>query len=98
MRARCWRYRGSRSFRITRSGTATKIDEYAPVMTPISIANAKSFSVSPPNNRSDRIGSTTTSDVFTDRISTWFMDRFATPSYVSFARTVGDSVFSFTLS
>ena len=51
-----------------------KMDEYAPVATPTNIANAKSFSVSPPNSSSDRIGSSTTSDVFTERMNTWFSD------------------------
>ena len=52
-----------------------KIDEYAPIATPMNIANAKSFSVWPPNSSSDRIGSSTTSDVFTDRISIWFSEQ-----------------------
>ena len=51
-----------------------KIDEYAPVVTPTNIANAKSFSVSPPNNSRDRIGSSTTSEVFTERMNTWFRE------------------------
>ena len=41
----------------------------APIATPTNIANAKSFSVSPPNSSRDRIGSRTTRDVFTDRIN-----------------------------
>ena len=51
-----------------------KIDEYAPVATPTNIANAKSFSVSPPKSSSDRIGRSTTSDVFTERMNTWFSE------------------------
>ena len=34
--------------KLTRSGDATKIDEYVPVMTPISRTNAKSLVVVPP--------------------------------------------------
>ena len=49
-----------------------KIDEYAPVATPTNMANAKSFSVSPPKISSDRIGRSTTSEVFTERMNTWF--------------------------
>ena len=60
--------------RIARSGAAMKIDEYAPVATPMNIANAKSFSVSPPKSSNDRIGSSTTSEVFTERINTWFSE------------------------
>ena len=57
-----------------------KIDEYAPIATPTNIANAKFFRVSPPNSSRDRIGSRTTSDVLTDRISTEFREAFATPA------------------
>ena len=48
--------------------------------TPTSIANAKSRSVSPPNSSSERIGSTTTSEVLTDRMSTWFIESLASSS------------------
>ena len=75
-----------------------KIDEYAPIATPTNIANAKSFSVSPPNSSRDRIGSSTTSDVFTDRISTWFSERSTTPVYPRRATSALDSVFSLILS
>ena len=56
-----------------------KMDEYAPVATPTNIANAKSFSVSPPNSSSDRIGRSTTSDVFTERMNTWFKESSTVP-------------------
>ena len=36
---------------------------------PISSANAKSFSVSPPKRNSDRIGSSVMNDVFSERVS-----------------------------
>ena len=49
--------------------------------TPMNIANAKSLSVCPPNSSSDTIGSSTTSDVFTDRINVWFNDMLTTPAY-----------------
>ena len=42
----------------------------------MNMANAKSFSVSPPNSSSDRMGSSTTSEVFTERMNTWFMEWF----------------------
>jgi hypothetical protein len=58
-------------------------EEYAPQTTPTKSANAKSFSVSPPNSSRARMGSITTRDVFTDRINTSFSDRFTTPEYVS---------------
>ena len=55
-------------------------EEYAPVATPTNMANAKSFSVVPPKNSRDRIGSSTTSEVLTDRISTWLRDMSTTPA------------------
>ena len=62
-------------------------------------ANAKSFRVEPPNSSSDRIGSSTTRDVFTERINTWFRDVLTTPEYVSRDTAASDSpVFSLTLS
>ena len=57
-------------------GAAMKIEEYAPIATPTNIANAKSFNVAPPKNSSDTIGRITTSEVFTDLISTWLHDWF----------------------
>jgi hypothetical protein len=84
--------------RITSTGAAMKIDEYAPIATPTNIANAKFFRVSPPNSSSDRIGSNTTSDVFTDRITVWLRDRSTTLVYPMRARSAADSVFSLTLS
>src|SRR5205823_5827429 len=103
-RARCWtraamfRNFGSRSLSSASIGEATKIEEYVPDATPTNRANAKSFRVEPPNSRSDRIGSSTTNDVFTDRINTWFSEMFTTPEYVSRVTIDSDSVFSFTLS
>src|SRR5262249_46834920 len=70
-----------RSFSTVRIGAAMKIDEYAPIATPMNIANAKFFNVSPPNSSSDRIGSSTTSEVFTDRITVWFSERSTTFVY-----------------
>src|SRR3954454_767050 len=68
-----------RSWMIVRTGAAMNIEEYAPIATPMNIANAKSFSVWPPNSSSDRIGKSTTRDVFTDRITVWFNERSTTP-------------------
>ena len=64
----------------------------------MNIANAKSFRVSPPNSSNDRIGSSTTSEVFTDRMKVWFSDRSTTPSYPSLETSALDSVFSLILS
>ena len=52
-----------------------KIDEYVPEATPTSSANAKSFSVSPPNSSSARIGSSVQNDVASDRVSTSLIER-----------------------
>ena len=43
-------FAGSRVFHILKSGVATAIEEYEPEIKPITMANAKSCSVSPPNN------------------------------------------------
>ena len=76
-----------------------KIDEYAPIATPMNIANAKSFRVCPPNSSSDRMGSSTTSEVFTDRISS-LVQREVDHARVSqrARRAPSDSVFSLILS
>ena len=74
----CWN-RGSRSLTMARIGAAMKIDEYVPEATPMNSANAKSFRVWPPKSSSDPMGSSTTSEVFTDRIRVWFKDMFTTP-------------------
>src|SRR3954447_9858555 len=50
-------------------------DEYAPEMTPTSSANAKSFSVSPPNRSSASTGSAVQNDVASDRVSTSDIER-----------------------
>ena len=44
------------------------------------------------------MGSSTTNDVFTDRISTWFRDRSTTPTYPRRDTSALDSVFSLILS
>ena len=44
-----------------------KIDEYAPDAMPISSANAKSYSVSPPKMSSDRIGNSVMNVVASER-------------------------------
>ena len=54
-----------------------KIDEYAPEITPTSSANAKSFSVSPPNRSSEPTGISTTKLVASDRVKTSDIERFA---------------------
>ncbi len=46
----------------------------------MNMANAKSFSVLPPISSSDRIGMSTTSEVLTDRMRTWFIDMLTTPA------------------
>jgi len=56
-----------------------KIEEYAPVTTPMNRAKAKSFRVWPPKNSKAPMGSRTTSDVFTDRIRVWFRELLTTP-------------------
>ena len=66
--------------------------------TPTSIANAKSLRVSPPNSNSDRMGITTTSDVFTERMIVWLSERLTTPLYPRRATIAGDSVCSLILS
>ena len=75
-----------------------KMDEYVPEATPTNRAKAKSFSVSPPNRSRERMGSSTTNDVFTDRIKVSFSERLTTPEYVSLATRATDSVFSLTRS
>src|SRR5256885_7435032 len=54
-------------------------------------SDLKFFSVSPPNSRSDRIGSSTTSEVFTDRITVWLSERSTTFVYPMRARSAADS-------
>src|SRR6266496_753758 len=71
----CW-YLGSRSLNRARTGAAMKIEEYAPVATPMNRAKAKSFSVWPPNSSRAPMGRRTTSEVFTDRIRVWFSEVF----------------------
>ena len=61
------------------TGVATKIDEYAPVSMPMNRARANSRSVTcpsiqAPTTSSDETGSRADSDVFSERISTWFVD------------------------
>ena len=75
-----------------------KTDEYAPVATPTNIANAKSFSVSPPKSNNDRIGRSTTSDVLTERMNTWFSDSSHVSAYPSLDTIADVSVFSLILS
>ena len=72
------RYRGSRSFSTARSGVATKIDEYEPVnetdeQCEREVLERRRADRIDPTTSSDTTGSTATSDVFSDRISTWFM-------------------------
>jgi len=52
-----------------------KIDEYVPDTTPTSSANAKSFSVSPPNSSRAKIGSAVQNDVASDRARTSLIER-----------------------
>ena len=52
-----------------------KIDEYAPDATPISSANAKSWSVEPPNASSAMIGSSVHEVVAIDLVSTSDIER-----------------------
>ena len=52
-----------------------KIDEYAPDATPMSSANAKSFSVAPPNSSSARIGISVHEVVARERVSTSLIER-----------------------
>src|SRR4051794_8058740 len=52
-----------------------KMDEYVPDATPISKANAKSVSVSPPNTSSEVIGSSVQNDVASERVMTSLMER-----------------------
>ena len=52
-----------------------KIEEYVPEATPISSANAKSFSVSPPNSSSERIGSSVQKLVASERVMTSDIER-----------------------
>jgi hypothetical protein len=54
-----------------------KIDEYAPEATPISSANAKSFSVSPPNSSSEPTGINTVKLVASDLVRTSDIERLA---------------------
>ena len=61
-------------------------------------AKAKSFSVWPPNTSNVPIGSSTTRDVFTERIRVWFSDRLTMPEYVSRETRAAEAAFSFTLS
>src|ERR671925_790893 len=52
-----------------------KIDEYVPDAIPTSRANAKSFSVSPPNISSADTGSKVQNEVARERVSTSLIDR-----------------------
>ena len=61
-------YSGSRSLRMTSSGVAMKIVEYAPEAIPTSRAKAKSFSVSPPKTRSEATGSSVMNVVASERL------------------------------
>ena len=81
------RYCGSRSFHHASSGAATKIDEYEPMNRPAASASAKSSSavapkITEPTISSDSTGSSATNDVESERISTWFSDRFTISPYV----------------
>jgi len=80
------RYRGSRSWNIPSSGEAMKIEEYEPVINPTSSANEKSRSstaprIPEPTISSESTGSTAASDVFSVRISTWFIETLITSPY-----------------
>src|SRR5260221_6425559 len=84
-------------------GVATKIDEYAPVMRPTNSASAKSRNVTAPKiplptNSSEATGSNATNDVLSDRIRTWFMERFTMSEYVSPRSFPTVGVFSLILS
>ena len=58
------------------SGAAMKIDEYAPDTMPTISANAKSFSVAPPNRNSETTGSNVMKDVASDRLIVSHSDTF----------------------
>ena len=70
-------YTRSRSFHSTSTGVAMKIEEYVPDATPTRSANAKSFSVSPPNSISEPTGIRTTKLVASDLVNTSDIERFA---------------------
>ena len=53
-----------------------KIDEYVPDAIPTSSANAKSFSVSPPNSSSAATPISVHMEVASDRVSTSLIERF----------------------
>ena len=57
------------------TGVAMKIEEYVPEATPISSANAKSCSVSPPKRNSERIGSSVQKLVASERVMTSDIER-----------------------
>ena len=67
----------SRVFQMLYSGVATEIVEYAPQIRPMVIANAKSFSVSPPNSSMATTGTSCAIEVFMVRMITWLSERFA---------------------
>src|ERR687891_19080 len=71
---------GPPSFSTTRRGAAVKIEEYELAATPTNKANAKSFRVSPPKNRSAAIGTSVVRLVFTDLMTTWFIVMFTAPA------------------
>ena len=67
--------------KIARKGDAMKIDEYAPEASPIRRASPNSSSVvapriSEPITNSEVMGMSAVIDVFNERISVWFNDRF----------------------
>ena len=64
---------------IATNGDATKIEEYEPVSRPMSSAKANSRSVAAPripepSTSSDSTGRTAAMLVFSERMSTWFID------------------------
>ena len=69
-----------RAFSTENNGAARKIDECTPIAVPMNIANAKSFGSRRRTAAATGSAGSTTSDVFTDRISTWFSDRSIAPS------------------
>jgi hypothetical protein len=66
---------------MARSGEAMKIEEYAPLVSPMTSASPKSSSVVAPSSNdpttsTESTGTMATSDVLIDRAKVWFMDRF----------------------
>ncbi len=59
------------------SGVAMAMDEYDPQIRPMTMANAKSLSVSPPNSSMASTGMSEVSVVLMVRMNTWLMEWFA---------------------